>query len=291
MPAYNEETFVKEVIEDIPEFVDRIYFVDDRSQDRTVQRVLETAAQWTADDRGTPSADGTREEGAVTVGKVEQDAADVAVAEDRYQKGPLADRVASVTQVDPLVLLEHDENRGAGGAIKTGYLASLVDRVDIVATIDADGQMDPTLLDEFLDPIIQGEADYTKGNRLSERRTRQEMPRFRLFGNVILTLLTRVVSGYWDVTDPQNGYTAIRRQTLECIDVEGLFEYYGYTNDILVRLNAVDATVTDVPLRAVYNEEKSHIQLRSYVWRVWLMLVRNLWWRLSTTYLQDGSDG
>jgi glycosyltransferase involved in cell wall biosynthesis len=300
VPAYNEEPFVGGVVETMPAFVDRIYVVDDRSTDGTAEAALR-AGERLAEARSDPDPEHDQDHGRQE-SQVESDGgsagqtvrwrevtADLPTAADRYDEGPLGERLAAVRRVGPLFLLEHRENRGAGGAIKTGYLAALVDGVDVVATIDADGQMDPAELDRFVEPIVKGRADYTKGDRLSDLEATREMPRFRLFGNRLLTYLTRVASGYWDLMDPQNGYTAIRGETLAQIDVEGLFEYYGYTNDVLVRLNTIDATVLDVPLRAVYADEESHISLHRYVWRVWFMLVRNLLWRLRRTYL--GGDG
>lgn len=267
VPAYNEERFIGGVIREIPGFVDRVYVVDDGSQDRTVEATIAAA-----EDAQPPAAsDG----GLMTYGYAE---------EFPIESVPLSRRVAESRVVGRVVVLQHGQNRGAGGAIKTGYLAALAEDVDIVATIDADGQMDPHTLQRFLDPIIDGEADYTKGNRFAREAYWRDMPRFRLFGNVVLTLLTRIASGYWNVTDPQNGYTAISRSTLERVDVEQLFEYYGYVNDLLVRLNVAGATVTDVPLPAIYDDEESHIEYGDYIPKVSMMLLRDFLWRLRVNY-------
>lgn len=267
IPAYNEERFVDGVIREIPEFVDRVYVVDDGSQDRTVEVSIAAAENTRAK---AASADGL-----LTDGTGE---------EFTSESAPLSRRITESHAVGRVVVLRHGENRGAGGAVKTGYLAALAEEVNIVATIDADGQMDPNTLQRFLDPIVEGDADYTKGNRFAREGYWRDMPRFRLFGNVVLTALTRVASGYWNVTDPQNGYTAINRSTLERVDIEQLFEYYGYVNDLLVRLNVAGATVTDVPLPAVYDEEESHIDYGDYIPKVSVMLLRGFLWRLQANY-------
>jgi len=153
-------------------------------------------------------------------------------------------------------VLSHDEQRGAGGAVKTGYLAALDGDADLVATVDGDGQMDPRRLDRFLDPLVDGDADYAKGTRLSRREHTAGMPAFRLFGNRLLTLLCRLSSGYWSLTDPVNGYTAIRREALKAIDPASAYEdtataprcWRGFTppaaESLMCRIRAATATKT-----------------------------------------------
>jgi glycosyltransferase involved in cell wall biosynthesis len=264
IPAYNESEFIGDVIRDVPKFVDRLYVVDDCSVDDTAASIR-TAAEADARSGAVPG---------------ERLVDDELVVETEV----LSDRIDECDTVGRTVAVHHETNLGAGGAIKTGYLLALEDDIDVVATIDADGQMDPKKLRTFLEPIVDGEADYTKGDRLSNGEHRREMPRFRLFGNGVLTLLTRIASGYWDVTDPQNGYTVIRVDTLERIDVEGMYEYYGYLNDLLVRLNVADARVVDVALTSVYDDETSHIRYGSYIVNVSQMLLKDFLWRLRVTY-------
>ena len=189
---------------------------------------------------------------------------------------------------DLVVPLRHDVNRGAGGALKTGYRRALADGLELVVTMDADGQMDPDELDRLLDPLVEGRADYAKGDRLSRPADRVSMPRFRLVGNAALTLLTRVASGYWRTSDPQNGYTAITREALAAVDVEELYEYYGYCNEMLIRLNAAGLCVADVPMSANYGDEKSHISLTAYVPKVAFMLLCGFLWRYRRKYLAGG---
>lgn len=243
VPAYNEEGFVGDVLDSLPDFVDRVYAVDDASTDGTWDEICDYAA-------------------------VER-AARTRVSDDTD---------------DQIVAIRHDQNRGAGGAIKTGYFAARADGIDVTVTIDADGQMDPAMMTRLLDPIVTDEADYTKGNRLSNSEFRSSMPKFRLLGNWLLTGLTRIASGYWDVTDPQNGYTAISLPALEAIDLEGMYEYYGYCNDLLVKLNVAGMRVTDVDMPAVYGEEESSIEYGDYIPKVSLMLLGNFFWRLGARY-------
>jgi hypothetical protein len=145
--------------------------------------------------------------------------------------------------------------------------------------------MDLDLLPKLLDPIVEGEADYAKGNRLLSEEFRRSMPRFRFFGNSVLTFLTKIASGYWKTMDPQNGYTAISRRALDSIAVENLYEYYGYCNDLLVKLNAKGMRVADVAMPAVYGDEESSITYSTYIRKVSTMLLGNFLWRLKVKYL------
>ncbi|WP_435552235.1 glycosyltransferase family 2 protein [Natrinema sp. CGMCC1.2065] len=266
LPAYNEEGFVGDVIREMPAYVDRIYAIDDRSTDGTWDEIREAArADATAAERG----DGE------TVDRLVADGGASA----------LTNRAAVHDAIGRVVPIKHTENRGAGGAIKTGYLAALADGVDATVTVDADGQMDLSQMQRLLDPIVDGGADYAKGNRLLSREYRDAMPRFRFVGNAVLTFLTKIASGYWKTMDPQNGYTAISHDALAAIEVENLYEYYGYCNDLLVKLNVHGMRVADVAMPAVYGDEESSITYWRYIPKVSSMLLRNFLWRLKTKYL------
>ena len=240
VPAYNESGFVGEVIETLPAFVDRVYAIDDQSTDETWDEI--TAAAAAVND--TASTDG----------------------------GAAFDQ--------RVVPIRHETNRGVGGAIKTGYLRAREDAVDVTAVMGGDGQMDPTQLERIIQPITDGEAEYAKGNRLINSEDHAEMPRFRLVGNRILTLLTKIASGYWRVGDPQMGYTAISLSALRETDIENMYEFYGYCNDLLVRLNVAGHRVADVPSPLNYGDEHSDISYLTYIPRVSLMLLRTFLWRL-----------
>jgi glycosyltransferase involved in cell wall biosynthesis len=181
-----------------------------------------------------------------------------------------------------VVAIQHEKNRGVGGAIKTGYLAARDDGIDVVAVMGGDGQMNPDELDRIVEPIVEGRADYVKGNRFIGQGDPDEMPRFRYVGNRILTYLTKIASGYWGIGDPQMGYTAISREAIGAADVEDMYEFYGYCNDLIVRLSANDRRIVDVPVELIYGEEESHIEYSEYIPRVSTMLLRMFIWRLAT---------
>ncbi|SFC19290.1 Glycosyltransferase involved in cell wall bisynthesis [Halobiforma haloterrestris] len=268
LPAYDEEGFVGDVIRDMPDYVDRIYAIDDQSTDGTWTEILEAARADAGD--GRPA----RERSDPDTDRLVADGGTAALESRAY----VHERIGRV------VPIQHRENRGAGGAIKTGYLAARADGVDATVTVDADGQMDLSRMPRLLDPIVEGEADYAKGNRLLSAEYRAAMPRFRFVGNAMLSFLTKVAAGYWKTMDPQNGYTAISRNALEAIDLEGLYEYYGYCNDLLVKLNVRGMRVADVAMPAVYGDEESSIRYSEYVPKVSTMLLRNFLWRLKTKY-------
>jgi glycosyltransferase involved in cell wall biosynthesis len=262
VPARNEAPFVGSVVDTMPAFVDRIYVVDDASEDDTRTVALDTAAESPADEpaRWCP------------------------------ERRRLDSRVAEIDQAGRVAVLSHDEQRGAGGAVKTGYLAALDGDADLVATVDGDGQMDPRRLDRFLDPLVDGDADYAKGTRLSRREHTAGMPAFRLFGNRLLTLLCRLSSGYWSLTDPVNGYTAIRREALKAIDPASAYEGYGYGTEVLARLHAADCRIADVSHPSHYGDESSGIDYRQYTTRVSRLLLATLLWRVGRERL-DGRFG
>ncbi|WP_042664364.1 glycosyltransferase family 2 protein [Haloferax sp. ATB1] len=199
------------------------------------------------------------------------------------------DHTPEATAYDDVVVpIQHEENRGVGGALKTGYLHALEDEVDITAVLGGDGQMNPNELAKYLDPIAEGDADYAKGNRFMEQSDLDAMPGYRLVGNSILSYLTKFASGYWKTMDPQNGYTAISHEALRQADIENMYEYYGYCNDLLVKLNAENLRVADIACSAEYlydDDWKSHINYSEYVPRVSSMLLRNYFWRLKNKYM------
>ncbi|MBK6614570.1 glycosyltransferase family 2 protein [Ottowia sp.] len=185
---------------------------------------------------------------------------------------------------DPRVrVLYNPENRGVGGAIITAYKAALADGMDIVVKIDGDGQMNPALLPLFVRPLRRGQADYTKGNRFHRPESMQGMPPVRLFGNAVLSFLTKLSCGYWNVMDPTNGYTAVRTCVLAELPLDKLEQRYFFETDMLFRLNTVRAVVKDVPMDAVYADEESHLKvsrvlpefLRKNCSRLWRRYVYN----------------
>lgn len=187
---------------------------------------------------------------------------------------------------DPrIVYIRHEVNRGVGAAIVTGYRRALEDEMDAVAVMAGDNQMDPAELPRLLTPVLEGKADYAKGNRLISKEMRRGMSAWRTLGNFLLTMITKIGSGYWHVTDPQNGYTAISRRAMEAIDLDSVYTYYGYCNDLLIKLNAFGMRVVDVVMPARYGTEKSKIRYSRFILRVAPMIFRGFLWRLKTKYV------
>jgi glycosyltransferase involved in cell wall biosynthesis len=149
-------------------------------------------------------------------------------------------------------VLSHGTNRGVGAAIATGYARAIELGAHVTAVMAGDGQMDPVDLPRLLEPIVDGRADYAKGNRFAWPDGWRRMPRARMAGNAMLSLATRVASGYWTLFDSQCGYTAASRRALLAIAPQRMFARYGYPNDLLARLGAEGARVVDVPVRPVY---------------------------------------
>ena len=179
-----------------------------------------------------------------------------------------------------ICVLGNSHNQGVGAAIVAGYKKALEENLDIVMVMAGDKQMDGKYLPELLAPIIQGKADYTKGNRLSQLEYRKGMSNWRFFGNWALTFLNKIASGYWNIRDPQNGYTAISREALKRIDLDKIYPSYGYCNDLLAKLNVAGCRVADVPIPACYGKEKSKIRYTLFITKVLSLLLRCFLWRL-----------
>ncbi|MEZ5690637.1 MAG: glycosyltransferase family 2 protein [Rickettsiales bacterium] len=183
-------------------------------------------------------------------------------------------------------LIEHKINQGVGGAIASGYKWSRDNGVDIAVVMAGDGQMNPDDLPAILDPVADDVADYTKGNRLVTGDAFRKIPKIRFFGNSILSLLTKIASGYWHVADSQTGYTAINAKALRAIDWDKMYKRYGQPNDLLVKLNVENMRVIDVPVEPVYNVgEVSGIKIRVVMFTINYLLLRLFFWRLKEKYI------
>ena len=184
----------------------------------------------------------------------------------------------------------HEENLGVGGAMITGYKAALETDADIIVKLDGDGQMDPALINELIAPIVNGRADYTKGDRLDSLTGLSQMPSIRLFGNAGLSLLTKISTGYWNITDPTNGYTAIHRDVLKVLPLNMLSKRFFFESDILFRLSLYRAVVWDVPMQARYGSEKSNLSIFKTLWEFPWKHFKNFHKRLFYNYyLRDVS--
>jgi glycosyltransferase involved in cell wall biosynthesis len=231
VPAHNEEKLIAETIRGIPEFVDRVYVVDDLSSDGTVEAVR-------------------------------------ALGDPRVE------------------LIEHERNLGVGGAILTGYQRALAERLDVTAVMAADAQMDPGDLETLSGAVARGEVDYAKANRLFTGQAWEVIPRYRYLGNAVLSLLTKIASGYWHIADSQSGYTAISLQYLELLDLDRIYQRYGFPNDLLVHLNVWNARVRDYPSRPIYGVgERSGIRLRKVIPTISWLLVKGFFWRMRVKYV------
>lgn len=184
-----------------------------------------------------------------------------------------------------IVPVSHDQNRGVGAAIVSGYKKGLSERMQVFVVMAGDNQMDPDILPDLVSPIVQNKADYTKGNRLLSPAYRKGMSRWRFVGNTLLTLFTKFSSGYWKLMDPQNGYTAISARALERINLDTIYSRYGYCNDMLVKLNVFGFRVMDVEMPARYGREQSKIRYGSYIWKVSWLLINDFFYRLRMKYI------
>jgi glycosyltransferase involved in cell wall biosynthesis len=183
-------------------------------------------------------------------------------------------------------VLTHERNEGVGAAIVTGYDRALADGVDVVCVMAGDNQMDPGELETLVRPVARGEVDYAKANRLFTGEAWRVIPRHRYVGNAILSLLTKIASGYWHVADSQSGYTAISREMLAQLDRHRVYRGYGFPNDMLVHLNVWNARVRDFPSRPVYGVgERSGIKIRRVVPRISWLLLKGFLWRLREKYV------
>jgi glycosyltransferase involved in cell wall biosynthesis len=188
---------------------------------------------------------------------------------------------------DPRVeVLTHPKNEGVGAAIVSGYERAIEERIDVTCVMAADNQMDPADLEAIASPVARGEVEYAKANRLFTGQAWELIPKHRYLGNAVLSLLTKIASGYWHVADSQSGYTAVSLPTLERLDLDRIYPRYGFPNDMLVHLNVVNARVRDVPSRPVYGVgERSGIRLRKVIPRISWLLVKAFFWRLREKYV------
>lgn len=192
---------------------------------------------------------------------------------------------------DPrITILRHPQNQGVGGAVMTGYRQALLDGAEIVVKIDGDGQLDPALLPQFIAPLMAKTADYSKGNRFYEIENLEGMPAIRIFGNAVLSFFSKLSSGYWDIFDPTNGYTAIRREVLSKLPLAKISQRYFFESDMLFRLNILRAVVVDIPMQAKYEEEKSNLKIHKIIGEFLRKHLRNFSKRVFYNYfLRDVS--
>lgn len=233
VPAYNEETQIERTVRTMPDYVDKIIVVDDKSKDRTAEIVEKLESE---DDR--------------------------------------------------VILIRHEKNGGVGKAIGTGYIWCRENDIDIAVVMAGDGQMDPLDMPALLDPVVDGKADYTKGNRLITGEAWKKIPKIRYLGNSALTFLTKIASGYWHVTDSQTGYTALNKKALHLLPLEDIYPRYGMPNDFLVTCNIYNMRVMDVPINPIYGVgEKSGIRVSRVIFSLSFLMARLFVRRMVQKYI------
>lgn len=183
-----------------------------------------------------------------------------------------------------VVVLRHEINQGVGGAVMTGYRAAIEDGIDIIVKVDGDGQMDASLIPSFIEPILAGEADYTKGNRFFDLEEIRAMPGMRIFGNAILSFMTKFSSGYWDLFDPTNGYTAIHANVARHLPFEKISSRFFFETDMLFRLNTLRAVCVDIPMDARYSDEVSNLKVSKIIFEFLIKHTRNFLKRIFYSY-------
>ena len=183
-----------------------------------------------------------------------------------------------------VVVVYHEYNQGVGGAVMTGYKAAIADGADVIVKIDGDGQMDPTLINNFVQPILEGAADYTKGNRFFDLEQIGLMPSVRLMGNAILSFMSKLSSGYWDLFDPSNGYTAIHSDVASHMPFTKISCRYFFEADMLFRLNTLRAVVVDIPMNACYCDEVSNMNISKIIFELLFKHARNFVKRIFYNY-------
>jgi len=196
----------------------------------------------------------------------------------------LSGKEAEKTDRRNLAVIYHERNQGVGGALVSGYRKAMELGCEIVIKIDGDGQMDPKHISNLISPLIHDEADYTKGNRFQDLRALKTMPKIRLFGNSALSFMVKLASGYWNIIDPTNGYTAIHRRVLDRLDLPKISRGYFFEADMLIHLNIINAVVKDVGMSAKYADESSSLNIRKAVLQFPLKLLDGLIRRVFLKY-------
>ncbi|PKN68025.1 MAG: glycosyltransferase family 2 protein [Deltaproteobacteria bacterium HGW-Deltaproteobacteria-12] len=282
VPAYNEEKQIRRVVETIPDFVDRIVIVNDCSTDKTAAIVAEYINK-----NNLPPAIGKTDTSSDQENKynradnllkaLKQADIDYFIASQIVNTDPATDRV---------ILINNLMNGGVGSAIARGYKWCRDNNIDCTAVMAGDGQMDPAELASICRPVIEEDIDYVKGNRLIHGSARLIIPKTRFFGNSVLSILTKIASGYWHVSDTQTGYTAISLNALNAIALHDIYKRYGMPNDMLVKLNIAFCTLKEVKIKPVYNiGEISKMKVTRVIPRISWLLFKSFFQRLWVKYL------
>ena len=216
----------------------------------------------------------------------------VLVVDDACPEGSGREAQRHFSFNEQVSVIFHESNKGVGGAMKTGYLWALKHDFAIVVKIDGDGQIRPELIPDLIEPILGGRVDYVKGNRFDSPRTVGNMPFIRLLGNGFLSLLTKLSTGYWSISDPTNGFVAISREMLERIEPEYLADGYFFESDLLYRLSISRSRVAEIAMESVYSNEKSNLNILRVAVTFPFFHLRNMTKRvIYNYYVRDWSIG
>ena len=183
-----------------------------------------------------------------------------------------------------VTVLWHEKNKGVGGAVISGYRFALENGADVVVKVDGDGQMNPSLIPTLVAPILHGQADYAKGNRFFNVQEILQMPKVRIFGNLVLSFFSKISTGYWQIFDPNNGFTAINKTVLKNLPLDKISNRYFFETDMLFRLNLARAVVADIPMDAVYGNEKSNLSVTSALFEFPIKHLKNFTKRIAYSY-------
>jgi glycosyltransferase involved in cell wall biosynthesis len=283
VPAYNEEKQIALVVGTIPLFVDRIVVVSDASKDTTMQ-ILSGMLGGPHDQSEVSlksNLTATHEGPYARARKIVQQ-----LNRDEQQYFTAADVHSSAGDKGRIVLISHRRNSGVGAAIASGYKWCKDHDVDCTVVMAGDGQMDPDELESICRPVVDEGIDYVKGNRLIHLSSWQAIPRARFLGNSVLSILTKIASGYWHVSDTQSGYTAISRKALNSIPLFRIYKRYGMPNDMLVKLNIGYCTLKEVEIKPVYEVgEKSKMKISRVIVPIAWLLFKSFFKRLWQKYL------
>lgn len=280
VPAYNEEKQIGIVIETMPVFVDRIIIVNDKSQDGTANKVLEyLIKQHNCTTLRLQKKEIKRtyhNEAVLILEELNRKEIDFFNPSEIVNKNPENDRI---------ILISNFDNAGVGGSIARGYKWCKDNEIDCTAVMAGDAQMDPDELESICLPVIDENIDYVKGNRLIHGSAGNFIPKTRFIGNSILSILTKIASGYWRISDTQTGYTAISLAALRSIKLYDIYKRYGMPNDMLVKLNIAYCSIREIPIKPVYRiGEQSKMKVFKVIPRISFLLFKSFFKRLWTKY-------
>lgn len=284
IPAYNEEKQIGHVIETMPDFVDRIVIINDCSKDNT-EDIIKSYITKT---KKLGIRNGIIKKIKKDILATKYNEAEIVAEEIKKKEDSLFTPSIIINdepEKDYIILINHKKNAGVGAAITTGYKWAKDHHISCTAVMAGDGQMDPDELASICSPIIEEGIDYVKGNRLIHRSAWLVIPRIRYIGNSILSIMTKIASGYWHISDTQTGYTAISLKALNSIRLYKIYKRFGMPNDILVKLNIAFCTIKEIEIKPVYRVgENSKMRIFKVIPKIFCLLIISFFKRLWIKY-------